>query len=313
MTRAASISAVIIAATGLCSCGLVGKKSPEKKPPSPFGPTGIPAKLRANSSTGTAPGVMVAPGGNAGDQPMLSFASDDNLIFTDPDKPEAGIPELASLLATSKSGPWMKSENAAKQRSAREGKPLLIWFTDSLRSPMCKALNEDLFAQHDFGEWATEHLIRLKVDSSFQKSDDPDAKLENEDTRRIDVSRYNAALKKRYKVLGYPSLIVISPGGQVVGRYRGYKRGEAEVMWGQLKHATAVSDEAYKGWRKDLENKGYRDWEDRRGRKVFARPTAYADGRLTLVEPDGTRSRTDDKKLSDADQKWLAERTRSGS
>ncbi len=53
-------------------------------------------------------------------------------MFTDPDNPDENLPELATLLAAApkRSGPWMESETLAKQRAAREGKPLLIWFTD---------------------------------------------------------------------------------------------------------------------------------------------------------------------------------------
>jgi hypothetical protein len=302
---------MLLAAGALASCGLVGKKPPKKEEPSPFGPTGIPPELRAKSSQD---GVPVTAGGNAaGDQPLLSFTKDEDTVFTDPDNPEAGIPqELATILANpKKGGPWLKSETLAKRQSTREGKPVLIWFTNSANSPMCKALNQELFSQHDFGNWATDNLIRLKVDASFKQK--TDSSIGEDMDREARIGDYVEELKKRYKILGYPSLIVVSPGGEVVGRYRGYKRGESELMWGQLKHAVAVSDVSYKGWRKTMEAKGYREWEDRRGRKIFAKPVAYAKGRLTLVEPDGTRSATAEDKLSDKDQAWIAERRKQSS
>ena len=107
--------------------------------------------------------------------------------------------------------------------------------------------------------------------------------------------------------MGYPSLIFLSPSGEVIGRYRGYKRGEADFLWGQLKHAEAVSAEAYKGWRAGLEKKGYREWQDRKERKIFAKLTSYNKGTLTFIEPDGTRSRTQETSLSDKDRAWIAE------
>jgi len=93
----------------------------------------------------------------------------------------------------------------------------------------------------------------------------------------------------------------------VIGRYRGYKRGEAGFFWGQLKHGVEVSAKAYQVWRAGLETKGYREWRDRKDRKVFAKLTGYANGTLTLVEPDGTCSRTQEKLLSDKDRAWINE------
>lgn len=286
-------------ALALASCAKLGGGKPEK-PDQPFGPTGIPPQLRSKTE---AEGTPVTAGGNV--VPANMFTPEQDIIYTDPDNPGAAIPELENLLANTKRGPWEESETIARQRSAREGKPLLIWFTDSQGSPMCKALSEELFSTNDFGSWATENLVRLKVDDLISKKDD--LSMDEAETRRTNIRNYNIALKKRYKVLGYPSLIVVSPNGEVIGRYRGYKRGESQLLWGQLKHATAVSQESYKGWRASMEQKGYREWQGRRDVKIFAKLASYSNGNLILIEPDGTRSKTKESNLSDTDRKWIAE------
>lgn len=292
--------------TVVCSCGTLGLggKKANKLAPSPFGATGIPPQLRPKSSDPVGPGVPVvatAPGQSG--KPVLNLTPQEDIVYTDPDNPEAGIPELGDLLAQTKRGPWEQSETIAKRRSVREGKPLLIWFSDTRTSPMCKAISQELFATNDFGNWATEKLVRLKVDAVINV-DDVEGDTE---TRRIQILNFNAAIKKRYKVSGYPALVMLSPSGEVVGHYRGYKRGEGLLLWGKLKHAEAVAAESHKGWRGGLEKKGYREWQDRKERKVFARLTSYSDGKLALLEPDGTRSQTSEAKLSDADQQWIAE------
>lgn len=287
-------------ALAFASCAKLGGDKQEKKPDLPFGPSGVPPQLRGRGADN---GKPVTPGGNV--IPANLLTAQEDIIYTDPDNPEAGIPELENVLSGAKRGPWEESETIARQRSAREGKPLLIWFTDSQGSPMCKALTDELFATPDFGAWAMENLVRLRVDDFLQK--EPDLTMDESETRRTDIRNYNLALKKRYKVLGYPSLIVVSPGGEVMGRYRGYKRGDAQLLWGQLKHATAVSQEAYKGWRSGLEEKGYRDWQGRRDQKIFAKLASYSKGNLVLIEPDGTRSRTKESNLSDTDRAWIAE------
>lgn len=296
---------LIAAAFGVVGCGLIGSKlKPQPSDePKPFGDTGIPPELRVRGA-GNADGTAVTPGGNKPGTAGLTLTPREDIVFTKPDDPDAQVPELADLLASPQAKIWEDSETIARRRAAREGKPLLIWFTSSQNSPMCKALNEELFTSSDFDKWASEKLVRLRIDDAMRVND-PDLSLDEARTREIDVKNYAAELKKRYKVMGHPTLILLNSSGEVIGRYVGYKRGSADFTWGLLKHGESVSTRAYVTWRDALEKKGYREWQDRRGRKVFAKLVAYAKGELTLIEPDGTRSRTYEDKLSDVDRTWL--------
>lgn len=301
--------APVIAMTSCAKLGIGGDKPADAAEASPFGSTGIPPQLRARSQD---IGTPVVAGGNAPtSQGGVAFTAEEDIVFTDPDNPEASLPELSSLLtaAPKRRGPWEESETIAKQRAAREGKPLLIWFTDTARSPMCKALSQELFSSPEFEQWATERLIRLRIDANLELND-PDLSMDEESTRRADIKTYVTRLKKQYKVLGYPSVLMLNPSGEVIGRYRGYKRGDADYFWGLIKHGEAVSANTHKKWREGLEKKGYREWHDRKGRTVFAKLTSYSKGTLTLIEPDGTRSRTEESKLSKEDRAWIAEQIR---
>ena len=289
----------------LSSCAKLGSLGkPEKgEAPSPFGPTGIPPELRSKSSD---PGIAVKPGGNiSAGSPFIGLTDEKDIVYTDPDNPTAEIPELATLLAGSKRGPWEESETIAKKRAMREGKPLLIWFTDSASSPMCKALSEELFSTKEFGDWATEKLVRLKVDAEVRITD-PDLDLGSSENRRIEMIRYVAKLKKQYKILGHPSLVMLSASGEVMSRPRGFKRGDAEFLWGVLKQGEVASSIANSAWRRGLEKKGYREWRDKRGRTIFAKLISYSKGTLILVEPDGGRARTLEIILSDTDRSWIS-------
>ena len=280
------------------SCGMVGKDEDEKVP-HPFGPTGVPEHLRAKGLGGTA----ITPGGNASQQAKLAAAitPEDQVVFTDPDNPDKGLPELSSLLNSPKKGPWEESERIARRRASREGKPLLIWFTDP-RSAPGKALSEELFSRADFGAWADEKLVRLKVDSNPNvQMESLSAQEEKEDAMKSAA----LAMKKRYKVLGHPTLILLNPSGEVVGKYRGYKRGDADFTWGLIKQGEIGAMTAYRSWRKDLEKKGYREWQDNKGRKVFAKLVSYHKGELVLIEPDGLRSKTKEDRLSSQDREWI--------
>jgi thioredoxin-related protein len=279
----------------LASCGgdrMLNLK--EAMPPPGFGPI-----IRSSPEGGT----PVAPGGNAQPLPNNITASAD-IAWTGFDG--EGIPELENLMAAPKKGPWEESEAQARQTATREGKPILVWFTDSARSPMCKVLGAELFSTPDFGKWADKHLVRLRIDANVS-ADDPNLSLDEKITREADMKAYVKQLKKRYRVLGQPSVLLLNPSGEVVARYRGYKRGDADYFWGLIKHGVAVSETANQEWRKGLEAKGYREWEGKRGRKVFAKLVSYSDGKLVLIEPGGERYRTDETSLSGQDRKWIEE------
>ncbi len=291
----------------LASCARLGMgtKIDAPKIDSAFGETGIPPHLRPK---GPDSGVPVVPGGNtAAPQSGPAFTPEEDIVFTNPDNPDASLPELSTVLTSDKRrGPWEESETIAKQRAAREGKALLIWFTDSARSPMCKALSQELLATPDFEKWASEKLIRLRVDANIQV-DDPNLSLDEKGDRMAALKDYVTRLKKQYKILGQPSLILLNSSGEVIGRYRGYSRGQADDYMGLFKQGATVSARHHNQWRADLEKKGYREWRDRKDRQVFAKLTHYSEGTLTLIEPDGTRSRTREDKLSDTDQAWINE------
>lgn len=301
----------------LASCG-VKKPQETKKEDEPFGPTGIPIGLRAKNPDGSIMmdgGTPVAPGGNTNAAGGITLpnmkgsfkaTAEEDILYTDPDNPDAGIPELAAVLGNPNKGPWEESETKAKQRSMREGKPLLIWFTDSMRSPMCKAVQQELFSREEFSAWARENVVRLRVDTVVPEDKDSET-IGDQVDRRVRITNYTQELRKRYKIMGYPSFIVLSPNGEVVGRYRGYQRGEADLLWGKFKHADEVASRSYSGWKSGLEKKGYRVWADKRDRRIFAKLVSYSKGTLVLIEPDGSRAQTKESSLSDSDRAWIAE------
>ena len=286
----------------------------EKKDENPFGPTGVPPHLRASGGDEDG-GRAVAPGGN---QPTLpadfQITPEEDLIFTDPDDPDAILPELSALLAEQQETrrPWEESDTLARRRAMREGKALMIWFTDSGRSPMCRALDEELFSTPEFNEWADEKLVRLRIDSNLAGiGRDTDLSLDETETLRVDVRNYVESMRERHRVLGNPSLVVLDAEGRTLLRERGYRRGQADLVFGKLRFAESIAARNNESWRKKMKDRGYRTWSDSRGRvTIFARLVSYHEGELVLVEPDGTRSRTREGNLSRSDRDWIAEQKR---
>jgi len=262
----------------------------------------------------TAPGAgpAVMSGGGA----LSGITPDEDIVWTDPDNPDEEIPELDALLAKPARGPWEESETVAKQRAIREGKSILIWFTDSNRSPTCKRLSGELFSTREFNDWAEDNLVRLRVDL-FIRATTGNREYEDSFDQMDEESKigdYVERLKKRYKVLGCPTLVMLTPQGELIERYRGYKGGNHEFVWGQLKSAVAAGQKSHASWRKRLEKRGYRDWTGRRNNlRIFAKLLAYRDGDLLLVEPGGQRVKTNERRLSDGDRLWIEEGKRKSS
>ena len=254
-------------------------------------------------------GTDVTPGGNRDIMRRpAGFTPEEDIVFTDPDNPDAGLPELAGVLTDPdlQRGPWERNIRVARKTSIREGKPLLIWFTDSRRSPRCRQLNDELLTDPEFQEWARDELVRMRVDEG-EELDEEGLDLDEKQSLRVEFTKYVRKLKKHYKVLGYPSLVVVDPQGRVVGHYRGYKKGQADLMWGRLRQAVVASDAATRTWLKQLESRGYREWEDRSGRTLIAKLLRYDDGKLHIVEPDGARSVIREDQLSAKDLRWIRE------
>jgi thioredoxin-related protein len=304
-----------MAGAAVCGCGVIGKFKPggEEEEDKPFGPSGVPPHLRAPGTEGG--GTAVSPGGN---QPALpanfQITPDEDLIFTDPDNPDAIIPELSTLLAeqSTNRGPWEKSDTVARQRAMRENKALMIWFTDSGRSPLCKVLEEELFATPEFNNWAGENLVRLRVDSNLAAlGRDNNLSIDEAEALRINVRNYVDSLRKRYRVMGSPAVVILDAEGRRINQYRGYRRGDADVLFGKIRYSESIAARNNAAWRKKMEERGYREWHDARGRvTIFARLVSYHQGSLVLVEPDGSQVRTRDAHLSTADKSWIAEEKR---
>ena len=291
--RAIPVLSVLLLLPG-CG-GLGGKKGEPEMAGNPFGPTGVPPELRSGQS-----GVPVKPGGNAPTEAQkraMESYNPDELVWTDPDNPDAEAPQLDSLFDGPKQkGPWGESETEALRESKRTGKPLLIWFTDSLRSTTSNSLSANLFARKDFEEWAKDNTVRLVVDQAVKGTniDDTTAKV-----------LHSRNLKKKYSASGYPSLHLLAPSGEVIARYKNYRPGQEDFLWGQLKQGVALAKERHEAWKSSLEKKGYRDWSNDNGKVIFAKLGAYRDGQMILVEPDGQRVRTEEKHLSAGDRAWI--------
>jgi hypothetical protein len=252
-------------------------------------------------ATAAAAGVAsVAGGGARGGSPIsgAGITRDEDIVWA-PENPDEAIGGgLEQLWKQPENKSWHMSYQVAAQQARQNGKPMMIWFTDSMHSRLCRILSEELFSKSEFEGWTTEKLVRLRVDATVP------AKEKHSDLG-VRKSKYVKQLKKRFAVHGHPTVLLLMPGGEVHARYRGYKKGTSDYYWARLKQAVVKAEEGYGKWREKYERRGYRLWTSRDGRKTFAKLYHFNPGSVTLIDPDGKRGTTSFRKLSDADQAWV--------
>ena len=236
--------------------------------------------------------------------------SDQNIVWSDTEDPNADIAfDKPFLQPQKRGGSWQNSYTVARREAMRTNKPIVMWFTNegSSPSPICKTLNREVFGKRDFANWAKENVVRLKIDLSGGATAGTIGDLA---TRK---RKYVAKLKKKYSVLGYPTVLVLQPDGTVYERYRGYKKGHGKSYLRNMKDAVLTVNHNQKYRIQKLAEKGYRTWAGKNDQEIFARLARYAEGDLTLIEPNGAKIRTNESRLSSADKKWLdAEKKKRG-
>jgi len=120
---------------------------------------------------------------------------------------------------------WTDDFDAAAGRAATNGKRLLVDFSGSDWCGWCKKLDKEVFAKKEFVQKAAEKFELVLVDSPRNKS-----------ILSEKAAARNPELVKKYKVNGYPTVLVMDAEGKVLYR-TGYREGGPEAY---LKHLDAV-------------------------------------------------------------------------
>ena len=120
---------------------------------------------------------------------------------------------------------WLSSVPQAMAQARRENKLILLDFTGSDWCGWCKKLDADTFSKPEFIDWAKMNLVLVQVDFPAQK------KL------AADLVKANDALKTKYKITGYPTLIVLKSDGTVVWNQVGYMEGGPAAVIAKLNEA----------------------------------------------------------------------------
>jgi len=105
---------------------------------------------------------------------------------------------------------WLTDFSAAQEQARTEKKLVLIDFTGSDWCGYCIKLKKEVFSTPEFVEYAKKNLVLLEADFPTTKKL-PAAQV-----------KANDALRRKYDVEGYPTLVILSPDGSKLGQQGGY-------------------------------------------------------------------------------------------
>jgi protein disulfide-isomerase len=101
---------------------------------------------------------------------------------------------------------WQTDLPKAQAQAKKENKLVMLDFTGSDWCGWCKKLNAEVFSKSEFSDYAKKNLVLVEVDfPRFKKLSEAQQKANN-------------ALQEKYKIEGYPTIIVLDGEGKQVGQ-----------------------------------------------------------------------------------------------
>ena len=214
---------------------------------------------------------------------------EDDIIWTDPDNPDAENAELDAAF-----------------ESRRQGKPLIIWFHDSVTSPKSKTLGKDLLETDSFDAQCKDRTIRFKLDSGVAIDET------GRRNSRYSLSAINR-LARKYGIDRRPGVVVICPhSGKVTARINGMD-GFVHDIHQELLTGIQTAEASYEAHKKKLIAQGFRTWTERTGKStLFAKLMRFDEKNnfVYLKDPGGKISKTRLERFCKADIADLDEHAR---
>ena len=119
---------------------------------------------------------------------------------------------------------WLTDYNAALKQAGNERKLILIDFTGSDWCGWCIRLKGEVFDKPEFAAFANANLVLIEVDFPRRKA--------QTEQQRVN----NFVLQNKYRVEGYPTIIIATADGRQVARM-GYQPGGPKAFIDSLKRS----------------------------------------------------------------------------
>lgn len=112
-------------------------------------------------------------------------------------------------LAEPKAG-WSEDYKGSLSKAKEEKKKALLDFTGSDWCGWCIKLDKEVFSTDEFKKLAEKELVLVELDYPRSK------------TLPEELKKQNAGLKDKFKIDGYPTIILVSSSGRELKRWVGY-------------------------------------------------------------------------------------------
>ncbi len=113
---------------------------------------------------------------------------------------------------------WYTNLQEASEIAKKDGKAILVDFTGSDWCKWCITLHDEVLDKSEFEEYAEKNLVLVKFDF-------PNRKKQSKETKS-----YNAKMQQAFQVQGFPSLFLLTPDGDIIGKM-GYMPGGPETYF----------------------------------------------------------------------------------
>jgi protein disulfide-isomerase len=107
-------------------------------------------------------------------------------------------------------GGWMEDFEAAKAVAVAQKRHMLLDFTGSDWCGWCIKLDKEVFDKPDFKSFSAQKLVLVKLDFPQRKAQDQKTKAQN------------ASLQKKFRVEGFPTIVLLDPSGVEIKRWSGF-------------------------------------------------------------------------------------------
>tara|TARA_R110002096_G_scaffold273422_3_gene467222 strand:- start:11413 stop:11991 length:579 start_codon:yes stop_codon:yes gene_type:complete len=126
---------------------------------------------------------------------------------------------------------WERHPGKAMQDARKQDRPLLILFTALSWSENARKLGDEVFLSRTFNDFARKELVMSFLDYPQSISSAPESMQ---------------MMKERYRITGYPTIVLLDHKGKELWRRSGYVPGKAKDYFEELRGAVegipALSD-----------------------------------------------------------------------
>ncbi len=117
---------------------------------------------------------------------------------------------------------WNRHPGDAMKEARSQGRPLLILFTALSWSENARKLGDEVFLSRTFNDLARDQFVLAFLDYPQSLNDAP---------------RSMQMMKERYRIKGYPTIVLLDHDGKELWRRSGYVPGKAQDYFGELEAA----------------------------------------------------------------------------